>query len=311
MYMRRTLTALLLLLLPLLLAAKVYTPKDVPMVHLQDKTKYVCNPDGILSADSVAKMDTILYHLEEATGIQVVVVAVGEIDPQDCFEFTHQLFKETGVGQKGKNNGLVIMLSTHERCIQFVTGYGLEGALPDALCKRIQSQKMNEPFGRGDWDAGMTAGVEATAALLRGAAESEALGTPGVSSGDEEDQGMLIVILSFIGVGLIVMLVGIIANRASKRCPKCHKYELQRTQTRLLSQRRGVKVEEVVYTCRHCGHQVVRREQHDDGMGGGVAGGTILGGGLFGGGMSGGGGGFSGGSFGGGMSGGGGAGSHF
>ena len=52
------------------------------------------------------------------------------------------LGQETGVGQKERDNGLVILLSTDERCVQFATGYGLEGILPDAICKRIQNRYM-------------------------------------------------------------------------------------------------------------------------------------------------------------------------
>ena len=110
------------------------------MVHLQDRTRYVSNPDNILSASAVATMDSILFALEQKTGIQTLVVAVTGIEGGDCFDFAYRLGKEMGVGQKERDNGLVILLSTDERCIQFATGYGLEGVLPDAICKRIQSR---------------------------------------------------------------------------------------------------------------------------------------------------------------------------
>ena len=55
------------------------------------------------------------------------MVAVTGIEGGDCFDFAHRLGQETGVGQKERDNGLVILLSTDERCVQFATGYGLEG----------------------------------------------------------------------------------------------------------------------------------------------------------------------------------------
>ena len=134
------------------LQAKEYTVKEIPMVHLQDRTRYVSNPDGILSPSSVATMDSILYALEQKTGIQTLVVAVTGIEGGDCFDFAYRLGKEMGVGQKERDNGLVILLSTDERCVQFATGYGLEGVLPDAICKRIQSRYMVEHLGKDDWD---------------------------------------------------------------------------------------------------------------------------------------------------------------
>ena len=68
------------------------------------------------------------------------------------------------MGEKGKDNGLVVLLVTEERCIQFATGYGLEGVLPDAVCKQIQVRYMNKYLGEGNWDAGMLAGIQAISA---------------------------------------------------------------------------------------------------------------------------------------------------
>ena len=148
--------------------AKEYTIKEIPMVHLQDRTRYVSNPDDILSPSSVSTMDSILYALEQKTGIQTLVVAVTGIEGGDCFDFAHRLGQEWGVGQKGRDNGLVILLSTDERCVQFATGYGLEGVLPDAICKRIQSRYMVEHLGKDDWDAGMVEGIRAVNSYLDG-----------------------------------------------------------------------------------------------------------------------------------------------
>ena len=86
------------------------------------------------------------------------MVAVEQIEGGDCFDFAYRLGQENGAGRKEKDNGLVILLVTGERCIQFATGYGLEGVLPDAVCKKIQVRYMNKAFSQGNWDAGMLAG---------------------------------------------------------------------------------------------------------------------------------------------------------
>ena len=62
------------------LQAKKYTIQDIPMVHLEDRMRYVSNPDSILSDSIVARMDSMLYALEEKTGIQTMVVAVTGIE---------------------------------------------------------------------------------------------------------------------------------------------------------------------------------------------------------------------------------------
>ena len=70
------------------------------------------------------------------------------------------------------DNGLVILLSTDERCAQFATGYGLEGILPDAICKRIQNRYMLPYFKDNNWNAGMVAGIRAVNGYLDGSMEN-------------------------------------------------------------------------------------------------------------------------------------------
>lgn len=307
---RILLAAMLATALPLV--AKEYKVEEVPMVHLQDKTRYVSNPDGILSAEAVSTMDAILRQLEEKTGIETLVVAVEEIEGGDCFEFAYQLGKQNGVGKKEADNGLVILLVRGERCVQFVTGYGLEGHLPDAICKRIQERTMFPLLREGKWDEGMVAGIQSVNGFLTDYDEWQA------SETDEESEELLTVFIGFAGLILLFFLICYAVVRAQTKCPQCKKYGLQRSQTRLLSKKNGVKTNEVVYTCKHCGHTVVKREQEEDDNytgfgGGGSLGGPFIfgsgrGGSFHGGGF---GGGFGGGSFGGGSFGGGGAGGRF
>lgn len=293
----------LLSLLFCLQAQQVYTTRNLPKVRLQDKTRYVTDPDGILSAAATDSIDRMLYALEQQTGIETVVAVVPSIGDEDCFDFSHRLLNEWGVGKKEKNNGLVILLVTDQRCIQFYTGYGLEGDLPDAIAKRIQTQDMIPYLKVGNWDAGMVAGVRAVCARLDGSMEND---TP-----TEDEESAWALILIFLGICGVALLAGVLKARAASKCPNCGQHKLQRSGSQLVSRHNGVKTEDVTYTCRNCGFKVVRRQQSYDenyhGRGGG-GGPVIFGGGGFGGGS---GGGFGGGSFGGGMGGGGGAGSRF
>ena len=289
----------------LTLQAKEYTIQEIPMVHLQDRTRYVSNPDGILSESAVATIDNILYNLEQKTGIQTLVVVVTGIEGGDCFEFAYRLGKEKGVGQKGRDNGLVILLSTDERCIQFATGYGLEGVLPDAICKRIQNRYMIEPFSKGDWNTGMVEGIRAVNSYLDGSMENIE------QKGEENMLPIYIFGAFFLGI------LGLSSYSVWKqnRCPKCKKHKIQRISSRIISRSNGYIVEETTYLCQNCGHTFNRQTKSSDpnyrNPGGGI--GPIFMGGGFGGRRGGGfdGGGFGGGSFGGGSFGGGGAGSRF
>lgn len=285
---------------------KVYTLDNIPNVRLQNKLQYVSDPDGILSREATDSIDRMLYALEQKTGIETVVAVLPSIGNEECFDFAFNLGSKWGVGKKGKDNGLVILLVTDQRCIQFVTGYGLEGDLPDAICKRIQSKYMIPYLRKGDWSNGMEAGVKAVCGRLDGSMVN-----------DEQNEGDVdprFVALAILGLFLLVAGFYFFTVRQTKRCPKCGKHKLMRTDSRLVSRVNGIKTEDVTYTCQNCGHKVVRRKKsHDENYRGG-GGGPFLGGfggGMLGGGGRGGGGGFSGGSFGGGGFGGGGSGSRF
>lgn len=272
--------------------SKVYKVEDVPMVHLADHRRYVSNPDGILSASSVAAIDGMLLALEESTGIQVLVAVLGDIEGGDCFDFAYRLGKENGVGRKESDNGLVVLLSTGERCVQFATGYGLEGVMPDAICKRIQQQYMVEHFASGDWDTGMVDGMRAVCGILDGTMEPPA-----------EEDDLLAMILAMVFVFGGIMLVAFVVWYFN-RCPNCGKHNIQRTGTQVISVD-GCMLQETTYVCEHCGHTFKRRENTLNNNRRGPGGGVIIGGGSFGRG------GGYGGSFGGGSFGGGGAGSRF
>ena len=270
---------LLLLCFVSVAEAKVYKVEDVPMVHLADRTRYVSNPDGILSSASMATIDSLLFVLEEKTGIQVLVAVLGDIEGGDCFDFAYRLGKENGVGQKERDNGLVVLLSTGERCVQFATGYGLEGVMPDAICKRIQQQYMVEHFAAGDWDAGMVAGMRAVCGVLDGSMEPPA--------DDEEER--LVMILAIVGVLCFLLLIAFIVWYFH-RCPKCGKHNIQRNGSQTIREANGATVLETTYVCKNCGHTFKQRSNTLNTNGGGSHGGTIIGGGSFGGGNFGGGG---------------------
>ena len=303
--MKHLLLPLLLLCACLPLCAQGYTVETLPMPRTQGSV-YVTNPDGVLSRAAVAAIDTTLYALEKQTGIQVLVAAVKQIEGGDCFDFAYRLGRHAGVGEKGRDNGLVILLVTSERCIQFVTGYGLEGDLPDALCKQIQTRYMNPYLAESRWDEGMTAGIQAVRRTLDGSMKRQP-----VPSGGDSTLLTIILVCCFIIVPTLLWF----SVRQRKRCPQCHKHTLRQLSIRTISRMNGIRTEEIVLHCTNCGHIVRRQRQvrdEDDFHHRGGNGGPFLGGPFFGGGFGGsGGGGFSGGSFGGGSFGGGGAGSKF
>lgn len=285
--------------------ARSYTVSEIPNVQSEDRTRFVSNPDGILSPSTVRQIDSICYGLRQRGAAQVAVVAVDAIDGGDTFTFAYQLFSSWGVGRSEDSNGLGILLVRGLREIRFVTGRGVEGVLPDALCKRIQMNFMLPAFREGDYDRGMLQGVKAVAGVLSGS-ELETGRPDAVTARDES---IPVGIWIFLACCMVVPLVAVFRML---RCPRCKRWFALRSQgERIVMRAEGWRMIEQRLVCRHCGAEVIRRRRDSDGSSnhGGHGGMWIGGRGFFGGFGGGGFGGGSGGGFGGGSFGGGGAGS--
>lgn len=282
--------------------AKRYKVKEIPNVQVENRYRFTSNPDGILSTSAVAQIDSICYDLRHRGIAQVAVVAVDEIASDDVFDFAYELFSAWGVGNKS-DNGIGILLVESEHEIRFVTGYGIEGVLPDALCKRIQMQYMLPHFRNDDYDSGMVAGIAAIHSLLNGSELDIGL----TDDYKEDDTAAIISIFAFIAFTIGLFLVVIVAiDRATRRCPKCKQLALQKDSVQLINTRFGISTYRDTYVCTKCGTRVERNRQEDNSNNHRSGSGPIIMGGGFGRG-----GGSFGGGFGGGRFGGGGAGSRW
>ena len=296
--MKRLFIILLLLVAISPIQAREYSIKDVPNVQLDNRYRFTSNPDGILEDWAVAQIDSICYDLRHRGIAQTAVVALREIDTDDVFEFAYELFSSWGVGSKS-NSGIGVILVEEAREIRFVTGYGVEGVLPDAICKRIQNQYMLPYFRNGDYSRGMVAGVQAIRAVLNGS-ELDAGGNDDYV--DEDEEALVAMVVFFIIVIIASMIIVILADRKSRTCPTCKQLSLQKDSTRLLSRNFGASTYEDTFICTKCGTIVKRKRQDYNSSHNNRGGGPIIMGGMgrgFGGGSSFGGG-WGGGSFGGG-----------
>lgn len=277
-------------------AAHAYTAEEIPNVQLSDRNRFTTNPDNILSAEAVARIDSICLSLRHRAIAQVAVVAVREIDGEP-FDFAMELFSKWGVGRAENDNGLGILLVEEAREIRFVTGRGVEGVLTDALCKRIQLEYMLPRFRDGDYSAGMVAGLEAVDRVLSG---SE-LDTGGTDDFEEELPGWAIAgLMLFL---LLMIFCGIAAVwSAMPHCPQCKSRKVEILSSQVVERTIcGATIERVMH-CTKCGlnFRQTFRDENGNRRNGSRGGGMWMGGGGFGGGGGSLGGGFGGGSFGGG-----------
>lgn len=280
-----------------------HTVRSVPNVQLSDARRFVSNPDGILSAEAVYQMDTMLYALRSAGYAEVAVVAVGSIGFEEPRMFAHELFNLWGLGSSKTDNGLLILLAVGQGAVEIEVGYGLEGVMTDALCKRIIENIMIPAFKERNFDGGLVRGVGAICSVLR----SDEAGQELVAAAAADQRNDMIGGMLALGTVVIFVVLIMVLLHLNSRCPKCKSSNsLRRSGERILTEKNSFgAVYKVAYRCTKCGHTVWRNENESSGSNTPGGGPIIFGGRGFGGG------GFGGGGFGGGMSGGGGAGGRF
>jgi uncharacterized protein len=115
----------------------------------------------LLSAQTVQKLDGELAQLEQQTGRQLVVATIPDLQGYDIADYGYQLGRAWGIGQKGKDNGVVFIVAPNERKVRVEVGYGLEPVLTDALSSVILQQKVLPRFREGKMEQGVVDGTEA------------------------------------------------------------------------------------------------------------------------------------------------------
>lgn len=201
----------------------IYTVSSVSNPRAEDDISYVVDPSNILERSSIDAINSQLSSLEKETTIESAVVMLPSIGNVSVFDFSQELFRSWGIGSHEKNNGLLIVYVEDLHEIRFHTGYGLEGDLPDAICKRIQMDQMIPLFKEGRTDDAMLAGVKAICKRLSDPKKISDDDT------DEEDSTVLIAVICFILIlftlymGLICNEICILLGNAFAKCPQCGK----------------------------------------------------------------------------------------
>ena len=164
--MRFLSTILTLFLAVFATAAATYTVDEVPNVHVADSSAYVCDPDGILSAQATAEINSLMRGIRRTTSAEPMVVIVDNIDPDDIDIFATELFEHWGLGKSDVDNGLLVLVAKDLRRAAIRPGYGLEGVLPDIVCAGILKNRMFPEFRNGDYSAGLVAASQAISSIL-------------------------------------------------------------------------------------------------------------------------------------------------
>jgi len=123
-------------------------------------TGRVVDQANIISAATRSALEQKLAGLEARSGIQLVVATISSLEGQEIEPYGNELFRTWKLGEKTKNNGVLLLVAPNERRVRIEVGYGLEGTLTDALSKVIITNAIAPRFKAGDFADGVTRGVD-------------------------------------------------------------------------------------------------------------------------------------------------------
>lgn len=115
---------------------------------------------NIIPVETRVALEPKLAELETKSGIQLVVATVNSLDGDEIEPYANQLFRTWKLGEKTKNNGVLLLVAPNERRVRIEVGYGLEGTLTDALSKVIITNAVTPRFKAGDFGGGISRGVD-------------------------------------------------------------------------------------------------------------------------------------------------------
>lgn len=156
-----------LLLFFILLSGAVWSQQTPPRPN---PPRLVNDLSGLLTPDQVLHLEEKLVAYDDSTSIQIAVVIVNTLNDYDPVDYAVKLGRDWGVGNKKTNNGVIFLVSTEpeRRKVFIAPGYGLEGALPDIICKQIVEGVVIPEFKQENYYRGLSNGVDAIIKASRG-----------------------------------------------------------------------------------------------------------------------------------------------
>ncbi len=176
--------------------AQELQPVPALSAHLTDTV-------GLLPEARRAALENRLIQLEQQNGAQVAVLIVATTRPEDVAAYALRVVEAWRLGRKGVDDGLLFVVAKDDRRMRIEVGYGLEGAVPDAVAKQIIADVVAPRFRAGDFPGGVEAGVDAIAARIAGAG----LPAPPADGGGaadigESDFGGMLMLAVIVAIGL-------------------------------------------------------------------------------------------------------------
>lgn len=158
--------------------------------------RLVVDYTGTLESYQVSQLEGKLRQFNDSTSNEIAVVIISNIGDYDISDYAIQLGHKWGIGKEKKDNGVLLLVALENRKMFIATGQGLEGALPDLICKRIVEYKIKPYFQRRDYYDGINSGVDEIIKYTQGEYKADE------KQGQSYPLVYLFVILIFVIIGI-------------------------------------------------------------------------------------------------------------
>ena len=175
---------------------------------------FVTDTAGVIDAGTRAKIEALVQELQQKTGAEIAVLTVDSTAPLDDFTYAMQVAETWKVGKQGDDSGVVVLVAVKDRKVRVVTGYGVEGVLPDGLVGNIQDREMVPEFRAGRMGEGIWRGVAAMAARIAAERGATLTGVPAPHPAPAAQQPVQI---PFWVIVLLIVLAMIVMAQMNKR----------------------------------------------------------------------------------------------
>lgn len=188
--------------------ARKWNATELPQPRQYDSNNWVSNPDNILSAIAVAQINAMLGEINRTTGAQVAVAVIDDINAPDIDSFATNLFNAWGVGEKGANNGVLLVIAKDARQYAFRTGRGIGSVITDVETARIGRNLLAPNFRNEDYDRGTLLAVNELMERMTTEEAIDEIKEASSRAKEEDGQSLMDVVLFYLWccIGLTAVL---------------------------------------------------------------------------------------------------------
>lgn len=206
----------ILIILALLFAGLGYTQDENSAKSLTDAPptvkKYVVDETGTLTSSQINSLMTKLVNFEKATTNQIIVYLIPSLNGEPIENVAVEIARKNKIGKKDNNNGVLVLVAMKDRKMRIEVGYGLEGALTDAISSQIIRNDMQPEFKKGNYYEGLDKAVDDIIAVTKGEYAADKKGKK-----NETGSIIFVIVMFLMVIGFIIFAIIRKASRFGKR----------------------------------------------------------------------------------------------